>query len=326
MILITVILLCVSIGTTNIPFINIFFIFFKKLGFNFTSEALNTHELILWNIRLPRVLLASIIGGGLAIVGTVMQAIFKNPMAEPSILGWSNGGAFVAVLTIYTGLSQKYILILPFCAFIGTLTTAFAVYKISNFKGIIENTTLLLSGIAVGALFISLTTLTLSLSNVWSMKEILFWIMGGVDARSWIHFFLAFIPVAICSFGILFYAKDLNVLLLGDETAKTTGVDTKKTLILLIILCSVIVGASVSVSGVIGFVGLIIPHIMRLIIGVDHRTLLPASFLAGAAFLPLADLIARTVLSPQELRLGVITSLIGVPFFIYLLRKNIRTI
>lgn len=324
LILIAVILLSSFIGTTNIHIKDFLTIFLNKVGFSTTNDIPATKELIIWNIRLPRVLLACVIGGGLSIVGAVMQAIFKNPMAEPSILGWSNGGALLAVIAIYTGLSQKYYLLLPFLAFTGTLATAFIVYKVSKYKGVIENTTLLLSGIAVGSLFVSLTTFVLSVANVWSMKEMLFWLMGGVDGRSWDHFSIAFFPVIACSFGIMFFAKDLNLILLGEDTAKTSGVNTERTLIWLIVLSSLIVGASVSVSGVIGFVGLIIPHIVRLIIGVDHRILLPVSFLAGAIFLPLADLLARTVMSPQELRLGIITSLIGVPFFIYLLRKSFK--
>ncbi|MGH7885529.1 MAG: FecCD family ABC transporter permease, partial [Thermodesulfobacteriota bacterium] len=157
-ILFVVLLLCICTGSINIPPKDTVFILLNKLGFNFGIEAKESYELIVLNIRLPRVLLATVVGGGLAIVGVVMQAIFKNPMAEPGVLGWSNGGALFAVIVIYTGLAQKSLLVLPVAAFSGTLLTAFIVYKVSLYKGVVENTTLLLSGIAIGLMFIALTT------------------------------------------------------------------------------------------------------------------------------------------------------------------------
>lgn len=322
-VLIAVLMVSVSLGSVSIPIKDTVLILLNKLGLNLGVEVKESYELILVNVRFPRVLLASIIGGGLAIVGVVMQGIFKNPMAEPAVLGWSNGGALFAVIAIYTGLAQKSFLFLPIAAFAGTLLTAFIVYRVSVYRGVVENATLLLSGIAIGLLFASLTTFVLSISNVWSMREMLFWLMGGVDSRTWTHFYIAFFPIVISSLVILFFGKDLNLILLGEDTAKTSGINPHTTLIILIIFCSIIVGASVSVSGVIGFVGLVIPHIIRIIAGVDHRYLLPMSFLAGAIFLPVADLFARTVLKPEDIRLGVVTSLIGVPFFIFLLRRSI---
>jgi len=321
--LLLIVIACASLGAVNVPFDKVLRIIAGKLPWlDVGGEIEKTYELIVWDVRLPRVLLAATIGGGLSIVGAVMQAMFRNPLAEPGILGWSSGGAFFAVLAIYTGVYQRWFFLLPLVAFAGTLLTAYAVYGISRYRGFVENTTLLLCGVALGTLFVSLTTFVLSISNAWSMKEMLFWIMGGVDSRTWTHFAMAAAPVLLASVALLFYAKNLNARLLGYETAKTIGVDIEKTTKHLIILSSLIVGASVAVSGIVGFVGLIIPHSVRLIIGVDHRRLLPASFIAGAIFLPVADLIARTVMSPEELRLGIITSLVGVPFFVFLLRKN----
>ena len=321
--LLLTVIACASLGAVSVPFDEVLRIIAGKLlWLDVGGEIEKTYELIVWDVRLPRVLLAATIGGGLSIVGAVMQAMFRNPLAEPGILGWSSGGAFFAVLAIYTGVYQRWFFLLPLVAFAGTLLTAYAVYGISRYRGFVENTTLLLCGVALGTLFVSLTTFVLSISNAWSMKEMLFWIMGGVDSRTWTHFAMAAAPVLLASVALLFYAKNLNARLLGYETAKTVGVDIEKTTKHLIILSSLIVGASVAVSGIVGFVGLIIPHSVRLIIGVDHRRLLPASFIAGAIFLPVADLIARTVMSPEELRLGIITSLVGVPFFVFLLRKN----
>ncbi len=322
--LVIVLILCTAKGTTDVPLKSALSILAAKAGFSSANTTARAYEIILLDIRLPRVLLASTVGGGLAIVGCVMQAIFKNPMAEPGVLGWSSGGGLVAVVVMYSGLADKYFFSLPAGAFIGTLLAAFIVYRIASQDGHTPTTTLLLSGIAVGAFFASLTTLVLTIANVWSMREMLFWLMGGFDSRSWIHLLIAFPPVAIGSLGIMFFTRDLNAVLLGEDSAKTLGVDVERTKSWLIVLSSLVVGACVSVSGVIGFVGLIIPHIMRLIVGADHRVLLPLSFLVGATFLPIADLVARTALKPEELRLGVITSCVGVPFFLYLLRKNRR--
>lgn len=317
------VLACVSLGTADVPFRDVLSVIADKcLGLGFGGPVEKSHELIVWNVRLPRVLLAAVVGGGLSIVGAAMQAMFRNPLAEPGILGWSSGGALFAVLAIYAGVHQRWFFALPLAAFAGTLAAAYAVYRISSYRGFVENTTLLLSGVALGTLLVSLTTFTLSVSNAWSMKEMLFWIMGGVDSRTWTHLAAAFFPVAAASALVAFHARDLNAMLLGRETAKTVGVDAERTTRRLMVLSSLIVGASVAVSGIVGFVGLVVPHMVRLVVGADHRRLLPASFVCGAAFLPAADLLARTVMDPREIRLGIITSFVGVPFFVFLLRKN----
>ncbi len=317
------VVMCISLGTAAIPFDAVLGVLGNKiLGLSGGDVDSRYYELIIWEVRVPRVLLAAFIGGGLSVAGAVMQAMFRNPLAEPGILGWSGGGAFFAVATIYAGIHQQWFLVLPITAFAGTLITAWLVYGISRYRGFVENATLLLCGVAIGTLFVSLTTFVLSISDAWSMKEMLFWIMGGLDSRTWTHLAMASVPITIASVILLFYAKNLNAQLLGYEAAKTIGVDVERTTRHLIILSSLIIGASVAVSGIIGFVGLIVPHSARLVVGVDYRKLLPASLIAGAIFLPIADLVARTIMSPQELRLGVITSFMGVPFFLFLLRRN----
>jgi len=320
--LITAFLISISLGTVDVSVKELFTIFKSLLTGDTLSEPRQNINTIILNIRLPRVILAILVGGGLSIVGAVMQSIFKNPMAEPGILGWSSGGAFFAVIVIYTGLTYKSILFLPLFAFLGTLLTALIIYKVATVKSETPNTLLLLTGIAIGSLFVSLISLILIMSDVWSIREILFWLMGGLDAAGWQQVKLAAAPIIFGSIIIMFYGRDLNALLISEDTASTLGIDVGKTKIWLFLFSSLIVGASVSVSGVIGFVGLIIPHILRLIIGSDNRIILPVSFIAGGAFLALADLVARTIISPEEIRLGIITSFIGVPFFIYLLRKN----
>jgi len=315
-------IISVSFGTVDVSvkeLISIFKSLFFGGGISETSQNINA---IILNIRLPRVVLAVLIGGGLSIVGAVMQSIFKNPMAEPGILGWSSGGAFFAVLIIYTGIAHSSILILPLFSFIGTLLTATMIYKVATIQSETPNTLLLLTGIAIGSLFISLISLILIMSDVWSIREILFWLMGGLDSTGWHQVKIASAPILIGSIAIMFFGRDLNALLVSEDTASTLGINVRNTKMWLFVFSSLIVGSAVSVSGIIGFVGLIIPHILRLIIGADNRILLPVSFITGGAFLSLADLLARTVISPEEIRLGIITSFIGVPFFIYLLRKN----
>lgn len=322
--LLLLVLIFVSLfyGTTQLSIHEFLSILFKHAGLGPGYGISRAQEVILMDIRMPRVLIAGLVGGGLAIVGGVMQGLFKNSLAEPGVLGWSSGGAFFAVVAIYTGLSAHHFLIVPASAFLGTLTAALFVYMVAYENGYTRSYTLLLAGVAIGALFVSLTTFVLSIANVWSMREMLFWIMGGFDASSWSHVKLVTLPVILGCSGIVFFSRDLNAMLMGDESAMTLGVNIDRSRILLIVLSSVVVGACVSVSGVIGFVGLIVPHMLRLVVGVDHRVLLPASFFVGAGFMTVTDLVARTVLSPQELRINVITSCIGVPFFLYILRKS----
>lgn len=320
--LVVVFFVCLYFGTSHINIQKFFSILMDHAGIKGFHNFRRADEVILIDIRMPRIIIACLVGGGLAIVGGVMQGLFKNSLAEPGVLGWSSGGALFAVIAIYTGLTKFHFLILPASAFLGTLTSALFVYLIAYENGYTRSYTLLLAGVAIGSLFVSLTTFVLSIANVWSMREMLFWIMGGFDASSWTHVKLIFLPVIVSSCGIVFFSRDLNAILLGDESARTLGINIDRTRIWLIILSSVIVGSCVSVSGVIGFVGLIVPHMLRLIVGVDNRVLLPASFFSGAGFMALTDLVARTILSPQELRINVITSCLGVPFFLYLLRKN----
>lgn len=311
----------ISLGTVDVSFRDLFLIFKSILTGEVQGLSENINTIIL-NIRLPRVLLAILVGGGLSIVGAVMQSVFKNPMAEPGILGWSSGGAFFAVIVIYTGLAHKSVFLLPLFAFLGTLLTAFTIYRVATIKSETPNTLLLLTGIAIGSLFVSLISLILIMSDVWSIREILFWLMGGIDSTGWHQVRIAAAPILLGSMAIMFFGRDLNALLISEDTATTLGINVGNTKVWLFVFSSLIVGAAVSVSGVIGFVGLIIPHILRLVIGSDNRIILPVSFITGGAFLALADLLARTLISPEEIRLGIITSFIGVPFFIYLLRKN----
>jgi iron complex transport system permease protein len=283
-------------------------------------------EVILMTVRLPRVIVAVLAGGGLALAGAVMQGIFRNPMADPGVVGVSAGASLGSVIALYAGWAAASVLWLPAAAFAGALVSAFLVYGIATSRGKTPVSTLLLAGIAVGGMAVSLTSLVLflALANYEVGRQMMLWLMGGLDGRGWLHVRLAAVPVLAGSAWLCLYARDLNVMLTGEESAMALGVDVPRTRRKLLVLSTLVTAATVSVAGVVGFVGLVVPHILRLILGPDHRRLLPASFLGGALFLVLADLVCRTLVASEELRLGVVTSLVGGPFFIYLLVKNRR--
>src|SRR6266508_3674929 len=249
-------------------------------------------QVIVWLIRTPRVIVAALVGAGLAVAGVAMHSIFY----------------------------------LPVMSFVGALLALFLVYAIATRRGRTPVSTLLLTGVALNALIGAVTSFVISLQWVrWEVaQEILFWMMGGLDSRSWKHVWLALPCVVIGLFVALVYSRDLDVLLLGEETALAVGADIEKVKRVILTSSALLTGAAVAVSGLIGFVGLVVPHIVRLIIGPRHRYLLPASALTGAAFLILTDILARTVRRPEEIRLGIVTAILGAPFFLYLLLRHYR--
>jgi len=274
-----------------------------------------THTIIVWNIRMPRIALGALVGFALAAAGAVMQGFFRNPMADPSIIGVSSGAAVGAVAAIT--------LPIPFglhsAAFLGGLLTAFGVYVIATENGRTPVATLLLAGIAVQTFLGAVISYMLVLSGQ-SLQEAVFWLMGHLHNASWseVGFALFFVPIF---FVILaWYSRDLNVLLLGEEDAATLGIEVERTKRILLGVSSLITAAAVAVSGVIGFVGLIVPHMMRLLVGPDHRILLPTSAIAGATFLVATDTIART--GAAEIPVGIVTAALGAPFFLFLLRRR----
>jgi len=275
---------------------------------------------ILYGIRLPRIILGITAGAGLAVAGTIFQALLRNPLSDPYILGTSSGAALGVVLCISCGINIPGVG-LPIAAFLFALLSIVMVYNIARTCGKIASQTLLLSGVIASTFFSALMMLIMSLRSK-EIYEITFWIMGNLAQTD----FNLIKVVSVYTFiGITvsyFFARDLNVLSFGEETAHQLGIEVEKTKKILFFLASLIVGGVVSVSGMIGFVGLIMPHIIRKITGPDHRILIPASALSGAIFLLIADAIARTVASPLEIPVGVITALFGGPFFVYLLKKK----
>jgi iron complex transport system permease protein len=283
----------------------------------FGLDVADTTRTIVVNIRLPRILLGAIVGFALASAGTVMQGFFRNPLADPSIIGVSSGAAVGAVATIT--IPGFAVVDLRLAAFVGALVTAFGVYAMATEGGRTPVATLLLAGVAVQT-FLGAVISYLLLQAGDSLEEAVYWLMGHLHYSTWDHVVFA-LPVALFGFALLaVYTRDLNVLLLGEEDAHYLGIEVERTKRILLAVSSLITAAAVAVSGVIGFVGLVVPHIMRLLVGPDHRILLPTSAVAGAAFLVAADTLARS--GAAELPVGIVTAAIGAPFFLFLLLRR----
>lgn len=279
---------------------------------------------ILFELRLPRVLLAVVVGAALAASGAVFQALFRNPMADPAIIGVSSGAALGAIAVILFGGSVLAGgLILPLAAFAGALTVALLVYRLARIGPAVQVGTLLLAGIAVAAIISAVISLVMAFSGE-QIRSIYFWLLGGLAGRGW-GALAAASPMVVLGLGLaLLAARDLNLMALGEERAAQLGVEIERFKRLGLATGALLAAAAVSVAGVIGFVGLMTPHILRLVLGADHRRLIPASLVGGASFMVLADLAARTLLAPEEIPVGAVTALLGGPFFLYLLRRERR--
>jgi len=279
---------------------------------------------IIMDIRLPRILLGVLVGCSLAVSGATMQGVFKNPMADPYIIGLSAGAAVGASVSTFLPLQQDIgIYALPLLAFIGATLTVFLVYQIAKSRGRARVETLLLSGIAVGSFLAAVTSFLLYLSGQ-QFRFLFFWLLGGLWMASWKVVLIVFPIVSVGTVLLQLFARDLNAMLMGEEQATQLGIDVETVKKILLALTSLVAGTAVAFSGIIGFVGLIIPHIMRLRVGPNHSVLLPASTLAGGLFLTSVDTVARTIIAPTEIPVGVLTALCGAPFFAYLLRKGGR--
>lgn len=297
--------------------------FIKAITGQRVDDPINS---IILAIRLPRIVIAALVGGSLAVAGTAMQGIFRNPMASPYILGLSSGAAFGASIAIVLGFSVvSGSFAVPAMAFIFCFITLFIVYGISATKMGVPVTTLLLAGIAVGSLFTALVSMLKYFSGD-NLSSVVYWMMGGLSDSAWSQVWVTMPLVFIGSAALLFFSKELNLMMVGEEHATNLGVNVRRSRLIILILSSLVTAAAVSVSGVIGFVGLIVPHTLRIILGPDNRILMPASIVGGAAFMIGMDTIARTIISPSELPVGIITALIGAPFFLWLLRARKRDI
>lgn len=284
----------------------------------------NVHHVILFETRLPRVLMAAVVGVGLATAGAVLQALFRNPLAEPHLIGVSGGAALGAVVAVIlagrTAFTESSVL--PLAAAAGALLSMAVIYRIALVRGRLQPYILLLAGVAYNAVAGALIMSVNAITETFQAHGILLWLLGNLATHSYRLVATIGVYTVAAAGWLLWQARPLNVLSLGDESAEQLGVDVHRTRRRAFVGASLLVGAVVSVSGMIGFVGLIVPHVMRLLLGADHRLLIPASALAGAAFLIWADTVARTALGIVEVPVGVVTALCGGPFFIYLLVRE----
>ncbi len=315
---------CTLIGVASISFWDANKILIDQfLGIDLGMEGINEGMIaIIWNVRLPRIILAFLTGSVLALSGAAYQGIFKNPMADPYILGVSSGAALGAAIGIVFNFSSGFFGLngTALLAFVGSLTTILVVYRISKVGRRVPVATLLLSGIAIGQSINAIMSL-LMIFNQDSLNQIMFWTMGSLNGKGWDQAILV-LPYIILGTMVMFSSmRELDIMLMGEETATQLGVDTERLKKKVLITSSLMTAAVVSVTGIIGFVGLIVPHIVRMVTGPKHRVLMPFSMLFGGAFLILCDTIARSLVS-QEIPVGIITAAFGGPFFVYLLRKR----
>lgn len=320
-----------TIGTADVSVINTFKIIASKIPFIKKhvdiSNISNSYKTIIWDIRLPRVLLGVLVGASLSMAGAAFQGMFKNPMADPYVIGISSGAALGASIAIILKINIYFLNIssISIFAFLGALLAVLLVYNIARIKNKVPVTTLLLAGVAIGQFFTAIMSFLMVIYDK-DMTKIIYWTLGSLAGKGWDPIIKISLPLIFTMVIINFFARDLNIMLTGEESAQSLGVDVEKTKVYILILGTFATSMVVSVSGIIGFVGLIIPHIVRLLLGPDHRILLPVSTLLGGIFMIFADTIARTIISPVEIPVGIITALFGGPFFIYLLKSKKKNI
>ncbi len=312
-------------GSVKIPVSHIAKVVMMELGMGVDEMIKPSYAFIIINIRLPRIIISTIVGGILAIIGVAFQAIFKNPMADPYIMGVSSGAAFGATLGIVFGWGMSFagLNLISGMAFVGALATVFIVYNMAKFGSKVSTTGILLAGIVMNAFLSSLISLIMILYQN-DIDKIVTWTMGSFNAASWDQVRMIMVPATLGILYLISKTNALNVLVLGEDEAQNLGVDVQKLKKQTLIISSFLAAFAVSVSGIIGFVGLIIPHLFRMIFGANHKILIPTCFIGGALFLMGCDTLARSIVPNMEIPVGIITSIFGGPFFFYLLYKNKR--
>ncbi len=304
-------LLCAAIilglikGAVNIPLSNLL------LGDN----------RVIFNLRLLRIIAAILVGSGLAVSGIVLQAILRNPLAEPYLLGTSSGAGLAAVIAVIAGVSRIY---MPLAAFLGAVLSIIIVYNLARERGIIADQSLILSGVIISVAFSSIIVFLVSLFGNEAMHEMNWWLWGSLQVYDHKLLLLVALPVVLGICAIYLFSQDLNAISMGEEEAKHLGIDTQGIKKILILITAIITSSLICICGIIGFVGLIVPHMMRVVVGPNHKVLIPVTCLAASVFVVLCDLLSRTLFSPVEIPIGVITAIIGAPVFIILLKKGKR--
>jgi len=320
--------LSLALGPVSLPLLDTLRAALRLLGVPIPAAGLEQAELILGQIRLPRTLLGLAVGAVLALSGVAMQGLFRNPLADPGLVGVSSGAALGAAVAIVAGASLGSVpaafepYLLTFCAFVGGLGVTALVYRLGRHDGQTSVATMLLAGIALTALAGAAIGLFTYLADDSTLRSLTFWNMGSLNGASYARLWPLLIVAVAVSLWLPRRARALNALLLGESEARHLGFEVERLKRELVFCTALGVGAAVAAAGLIGFIGLVVPHLVRLIAGPDHRILLPASALAGASLLLLADLVARLVLAPAELPIGIVTAMIGAPFFLYLLLRG----
>jgi len=314
-----------SIGTVSVPFREIVqLIFINVFHIGSIDQVESMYVNIVWNIRLPRVILSGIIGASLAVAGAAFQGLLRNPLADPYTLGVSSGASVGAVMKIFFGFSLPFIgsFTLPIFSIVASFLTIFIVLLFARrIDRAMRVETIILTGVIFSSFLSAFISLMIALTED-ELRQIISWLLGSVSMRSWDHIKIVFPFFIIGTAALLFHVRELNAMSFGEEQAQHLGVHVERKKLFILIAGSVLTGAAVAVSGTIGFVGLVIPHFVRLLWGPDHTHLLPLSVLAGASFLIIADLLSRTIIAPAELPIGVITAFIGAPIFAIILMKN----
>ncbi|MBB4267984.1 FecCD family ABC transporter permease [Roseospira visakhapatnamensis] len=327
--LIACLLLSVGLGAVAIPPLEALSVLSARLGLGALTDHTPVQETVLWSLRLPRALLGVLVGAALAISGAAMQGLFRNPLADPGLIGVSTGAALAAALVIVLGGAVPFglgtipgDLLLPLAAFGGGLVAVALVYRIASHDGRTEVATMLLAGIALNAVAGAAIGVLVFISDDQALRDLNFWLLGSLGGVTWDRLLLVAPLMLGPALLTLALARPLNALLFGETDALHLGIDVEQTKRLVVLLSALAVGSSVALTGVIGFVGLVVPHLVRLTIGPDHRVLLPAALMLGPSLLLLADLLARTLVLPAELPIGILTSCVGGPFFLWLLLRR----
>ena len=326
--LIAIALLATTVGAAGIPLSRLA----AALGFKIASAdpaMLARDQLVLWSIRIPRIAIAGMIGGLLALSGAIMQGLFRNPLADPALVGVSSGGAFAAASAIVIsdsawGASFRFLQfeLLPIAAFVGSLLTTIILYKIASREGRTSVAIFLLAGLAIAAIANAGIGLLVFVADDRQLRDITFWLLGSLSGGTWAKAGIV-APVALLALLVIpLIARGLDVLVLGEAEAFHTGIDVERLKKISIVLISAMTGVAVSICGVVGFVGIVVPHLLRMVIGPGHRLMLPASVCLGAILLIGADTIARVLAAPAEVPIGILTAALGAPFFLFILLRQ----
>lgn len=324
--LLVTMVLATAIGPVPIPMARVWRITLSRLipglgGHDWTTAQ----EQIVWQVRLPRVLLAVVVGAGLSVVGTTLQALVRNPLADPYVLGITSGASVGAVTVLLLGWSAFGIYSLSASAFLGALGAFALVFFMAQKGGHLAPMRLILAGVALSYVLSAVTSFLIFWSDTDGIKarSVLFWLLGGLGGARWAYLSLPAVAVTTGTVLLGLQARRLNALVMGEETATSLGISVDRFRRQLFVACSLLTAVMVAVAGGIGFVGLMMPHVCRLLVGADHRRVLPVAVLGGAIFMVWADVAARTLLAPEELPIGIITALVGGPFFLWLIRRRV---